>query len=197
MTTKHIWSETYDRHLSDIFRIQDEIATAVVDALRGELGMTEDEEIVIKPATEKLTAYDAYLKARELYLARGKANVQESLRLFEYAVEIDPNFARGWEGLAGVYAIATSWGIYDKDYSALALGAAERALKLDPDLSAPYAVIGLTYRTHYPTPWAASIENLQKAIERDPKVTDPRLWLGMDYLAVGEMQKRWKFLMGV
>lgn len=186
---KHLWSETYDRHLSDIFRIQDEIATAVVDALRDELGIGEDEEIVIKPATENLTAYDAYLKARELYLARGKANVAESMRLFEHAVEIDPEFARGWEGLAGVYAIATSWGILDKDYSAMALVAAQKALDIDPDLSAPYAVIGLTYRTHYPTPWAESIDNLQKAIERDPKVTDPRLWLGMDFLAIGEMEK--------
>ncbi|MHA7873028.1 MAG: TIR domain-containing protein, partial [Hyphococcus sp.] len=93
---KHMWSETYDRHLSDIFRIQDEIATAVVDALRDELGISEAEEIVIKPATENLTAYDAYLKARDLYLARGKANVVESMRLFEHAVEIDPDFARGW-----------------------------------------------------------------------------------------------------
>ena len=186
---KHLWSETYDRHLSDIFRIQDEIAKAVVDALREELGMAENEEIVIKPATENLTAYDAYLQARELYLARGKANVAESMRLFEHAVDIDPGFARGWEGLAGVYAIATSWGLLDEDYSAMALVAADNALKIDPDLSAPYAVIGLTYRTHYPTPWAVSIDNLQKAIERDPKVTDPRLWLGMNFMAVGEVEK--------
>ena len=186
-TDKHLWSETYDRHLSDIFRIQDEIATAVVDALREELGIGENEEIDIRPATEDLTAYDAYLKARELYLARGKANVAESMRLFEYAVERDPSFARGWEGLAGVYAIATSWGILDRDYSAMAIVAAERALDLDPALSKPYAVIGLTYRTHYPTPWAESIDNLQKAIERDPKATDPVLWLGMDYMAVGEI----------
>lgn len=188
-TDKHIWSETYDRHLSDIFRIQDEIATAVVEQLRDELGMAEDAPIEIRPATENLTAYDAYLKARQLYLARGKANVAESMRLFEYAVEEDPNFARGWEGLAGVYAIATSWGLLDRDYSAMSLVAAKKALSLDPNLSNPYAVIGLTYRTHYPTPWAESIDNLQKAIERDPKATDPRLWLGMDYLAVGDLSK--------
>ncbi len=186
-TDKHIWSETYDRHLSDIFRIQDEIATAVVGALREELGIADDAPIKIRPATEDLTAYDAYLKARELYLARGKANVAESMRLFEHAVELDPNFARGWEGLAGVYAIATSWGILDRDYSAMSLVAAQKALDIDPDLSAPYAVIGLTYRTHYPTPWAESIDNLKKAIERDDKATDPVLWLGMDYMAVGEI----------
>ncbi len=188
-TDKHLWSETYDRHLSDIFRIQDEIATAVVDALRSELGIEEDAPIEIKPATENLNAYDAYLKARDLYLARGKANVAESMRLFEYAVEIDPNFARGWEGLAGVYAIATSWGILDRDYSAMALVAAKKALEIDPDLPGPYAVIGLTYRTHYPTPWGESIDNLRKAVERDPKATDPVLWLGMDYLAVGDFDQ--------
>lgn len=188
-TDKHLWSETYDRHLSDIFRIQDEIATAVVGALREELGIAEDAPINIRPATEDLTAYDAYLQARELYLARGKANVAESMRLFEHAVALDPNFARGWEGLAGVYAIATSWGILDRDYSAMSLVAAKRALEIDPDLSAPYAVIGLTYRTHYPTPWAESIDNLQKAIERDDKTTDPVLWLGMDYMAVGEIDQ--------
>lgn len=185
-TDKHLWSETYDRHLSDIFRIQDEIATAVVGALREELGIAEDAPIEIRPATEDLTAYDAYLKARELYLARGKANVAESMRLFEHAVDLDPNFARGWEGLAGVYAIATSWGILDRDYSAMSLVAAKRALEIDPGLSAPYAVIGLTYRTHYPTPWAESIDNLKNAIERDDKATDPVLWLGMNYMAVGE-----------
>ena len=188
-TDKHLWSETYDRHLSDIFRIQDEIARAVVDELSDELGMTEETQIEIRPATENLTAYDAYLKARELYLARGKANVAESMRLFEHAVEIDPEFARGWEGLAGVYAIATSWGIQDRDYSAMALVAAQNALDIDPNLSGPYAVIGLTYRTHYPTPWAESIDNLQKAVERDAKATDPRLWLGMNYMAVGEIEK--------
>lgn len=185
-TDKHLWSETYDRHLSDIFRIQDEIATAVVEALRDELGVSDDAAIEIRPATEDLTAYDAYLKARELYLARGKANVAESMRLFERAVELDPRFARGWEGLAGVYAIATSWGILDRDYSAMSLVAAKKALEIDPDLSAPYAVIGLTYRTHYPTPWAESIENLKQAIARDAKATDPVLWLGMNYMAVGE-----------
>lgn len=185
-TDKHLWSETYDRHLSDIFRIQDEIATAVVEALRDELGIADEVPIQIRPATENLTAYDAYLKARELYLARGKANVAESLRLFEHAVDIDPDFARGWEGLAGVYAIATSWGIRDRDYSALSLVAAKKALELDPDLAGPYAVIGLTYRSHYPTPWAESIANLKRATELDDKSTDPILWLGMNYMAVGE-----------
>ena len=102
-----------------------------------ELGIDAEDEPIEDPSRQRrtLTAYDAYLKARELYLARGKANVAESMRLFEHARWIlDPNFARGWEGLAGVYAIATSWGILDRDYSAMSLVAAKRALEIDPGL---------------------------------------------------------------
>ncbi len=186
---RHLWSETYDRHLSDIFRIQDEIATAVFGELRESLGMAGDADIVIKPATDNLNAYDKYLKARELFIARGRTNVRESLRLFEEIVEEDPDFARGWEGLAAVYAIATSWGIVDRDYSALSLVAANKALEADPELSMPYAVMGLTYRTHYPTPWAESIGNLEMAIERDPKNSNAWLWLGMNMMAIGSADK--------
>ena len=175
--------------MSDIFRIQDEIATAIVNALRDELGMEAEKEIVIKPATENLNAYDLYLQARELFIARGRANVGDSLKLFERVVEMDPNFARGWEGLAAVYAIATSWGFTDRDYSALSVDAAKKALELDPDLSMPYAVIGLTYRTHYPTPWEESLDNLNKAIERDPKNTNAWLWSGMNYMALGDYDR--------
>ncbi len=182
---RHLWSETYDRHLSDIFRIQDEIATSVVEELRGELGMDVPPPVRVKTATDNMSAYDAYLKARELFAARGRDNVIESLRIFEQVVEMDPEFAKGWEGLAAVYGVASSYSILDRDYSALALAANKKALELDPDLSMPYAVIGLTYRGHYPTPWAESFDNLNKAIERDPKNASAWQWIGMNYIATG------------
>ncbi len=182
---RHLWSETYDRQLSDLFRIQEEIATAVVFELRNQLGMKESAPVHIKTATRNMSAYDTYLKARELFAARGIDNVQESLRLFEQVVEMDPTFAKGWEGLAAVYGVATSYSIMDRDYSALALAANKKALEMDPDLSMPYAVIGLTYRGHYPTPWAESFDNLNKAVERDPKNVSAWQWLGMNYIAIG------------
>ena len=188
-TDTHLWSETFDRQLSDIFRIQDEIANSILYALRGELGMEEDKPIRVKPATENLTAYEMYLKARELFLKRGKANVRDSLDIFEQVVDMQPDYAEAWEGLSAVYAIATSWGITDRDYSALSLDAAKKALEHDPSLSMPYATIGLTYRTHYPTPWAESLDNLQTAIKNDPSNANAHLWLGMNYMALGYHDK--------
>ncbi len=185
---KHLWSDTFDRQSTDIFRIQDEIATAVVVQLRKEFGIeTAGAPIVKKRDTENISAYEMYLEARELYLGRsaGRATLERSMHLFERVVEMDPGFARGWEGLAAVYGVATSYGISDRDYSALALVTNKKALEIDPDLSMPYAVIGLTYRTHYPTPWAESFDNLNKALERDSKNVSAWQWIGMNYMAVG------------
>ncbi len=185
---RQVWSADYERPLADMVRVQEEIATAVVEALRGKLGLAADTKIEVAAPTEDLKAYDLYLKSRELYLGRaGSKDVLDSLLFAEQAVALDPDFARGWEQLAAVYAVATSWSITGRDYSALAADAASRALGLDPNLSLPYAAIGLTYRSHRPTPWAASIESLNKAIERDAKNTSAWLWLGMDYIAVGDL----------
>ena len=189
---KHLWSQTYDRKSTDIFRIQDEIATAVVEQLRTEFGIVAPSApIVKKRGTQNISAYELYLEARELYLGRGggRAIVEESMQLFEQVVDMDPDFARGWEGLAAVYGVATSYGILDRDYSALALVANRKALAIDPELSMPYAVIGLTYRAHYPTPWAESFDNLQKAVERDAKNVSAWQWLGMNYIAVGNHEE--------
>jgi len=79
----------------------------------------------VRADTTNLKAYDRYLKARELFI--GRSDLPESIRLFEEVVEMDPAFARGWEGLAAVTSVAPSWGIRDRDYAAMAIKAANRA----------------------------------------------------------------------
>ena len=98
---RHLWSETYDRELTDIFAIQEEIANAIVNALRDQLGSVQAAApVTVHADTENVEAYQLYLKARELFIAR--RNLPESIRLFERVTQLDPNFARGWEGLAAV-----------------------------------------------------------------------------------------------
>lgn len=181
---KHLFSETYDRELSDIFAIQAEIANAVVKALRDVLG--EGNQIGsarVRADTDNLEAYDLFLKARELFIAR--ENIRESMRLSERAVELDPKFARGWEILSAVYAIATPWGIRDRDYLSLSNHAAHRSLELDPSLSMPWAVLGNNAQLEPPINWDQGFQNFAKAIAADPKNATAYLWDGIGWLNLG------------
>jgi len=181
-TDRHLWSDTYDRELEDIFGIQDEIANAIVDALRAELGIeSEGKAVTVETATENLDAYELFLEARSLFVAR--LELPRAVSLFEQAVALDPGFARAWAGLAANYSVMESWSFFDRDWDALALEAADKALALDPELSTPWAVKGqLALNRGDPVPGVA---NLQKAIELDPENATHRLWLGIQLSSLG------------
>jgi TolB-like protein len=176
---RHLWSETYDRELTDIFAIQEEIANSIVDALQDELGPVETTApaVTVRADTENLEAYQLYLKARELFIARRE--LPESMRLFEQVTQLDPGFARGWEGLAAVYAVAPSWGIVDREYEVLAKSAAEHALKLDPSLSMPWAALANAEQRSWPVDWARSLELYDRAIAADAHNATAFLWRGI------------------
>jgi TolB-like protein len=182
---RHLWSETYDRELDDIFAIQDEIANAIVMALRDELqpAVAAAPTVEVRADTENLEAYQLYLKARELFIAR--QDLPEAVRLFERVVELDPQFARGWEGLAAVCGIIESWGIRDRDYTARAREAANRALQLDPSLSMPWAVLGMTLKQDWPVDYARQFELSAQAIEADPRNATAYLWRSLAWLELG------------
>jgi TolB-like protein len=176
---RHLWSETYDRELTDIFAIQEEIANSIVDALRDELGPSHEATpvVTVRADTANLEAYQLYLKARELFIKRRE--LPESIRLFEQVTQMDPGFARGWEGLAAVYAIATSWGIVDREYEVLAKSAAKRALKLDPLLSMPWAALASAEQNSWPVDWVRSLELYDRAIAADAHNATAFLWRGI------------------
>jgi TolB-like protein len=182
---RHLFSETYDRDLTDIFAIQDEIANAVVAALRGTLAGAQQAPRVVKVRadTENLQAYDLYLKARELFIAR--KDLKESIQLFEKVVELDSKFARGWEGLAAVCAVAESWGIRDRAYTALAKRAAERALELDPSLSMPWAALAQVEQRTLPVNWEKALALSDRAIAADPKNATAYLWRSISWINLG------------
>jgi TolB-like protein len=186
---RHLWSETYDRDLVDIFAIQDEIATSIVTALKQELGIDAAvDEIVVTADTENLDAYDLYLKGRTLFTARQR--IDEALALFQSAIDLDAGFARAWEGLAAAEAVADDWLPGDGiDHIPLAEAAARKAMELDPDLSMPYAVLGnlgakKLSGTEIPD-MEESIRLLDLALEKDPNNTTAWLWRGILYNNLG------------
>ena len=181
-TDRHLWSESFDRELVDIFAIQDEIANAIVAALSAELGILQDTPVIsVATATENLDAYELYLKARGFFLARQQ--LEESIALYERAVELDPGFARAWEGLAAVYAVVESWGITGRDWDSLAMQAAERALELNPGLSTPWAVIGQIASSNHDH--ISSMAHYDRAIQLDSTDATNYLWRGIDYSSMG------------
>jgi adenylate cyclase len=167
---RHLWSETYDRELTDIFAIQDEIANAIVAALRGTLVTDQAlRTVTVRADTDDLDAYQLYLKARELFLTR--VRLDESVRLFEQVVALDPEFARGWEGLATASAVIISWvdEYISIDRQALirrSEQAAERALALDPGLSMPWVARSVAARGK---DFSSRLDLVERAIVADPK----------------------------
>jgi hypothetical protein len=138
--------------------------------------------VTVRADTENLEAYQLYLKARELFIARRE--LPESIRLFEQVTQMDPGFARGWEGLAAVYAIATSWGIVDREYEVLAKAAAQRALQLDPSLSMPWAALASAEQKSWPVDWVRSLELYDRAIAADGYNGTAFLWRGIVWVNV-------------
>lgn len=179
---RHLWSDSYDRDMNDIFQVQAEIANAIVSALTTELGVGL-QAVNVRSATSNLDAYDLYLKARELFIAR--ENLPTSWQLLEQATHLDPEFARAWEALAAVRSVAISWFPGDGvDHDSLALAAAHRALEIDPGLSMAYAVIGMKHEVTGDG-YAGAVRNLDTAIENDPNNATAWLWRGLTLKDMG------------
>jgi adenylate cyclase len=135
----HIWADRYDRELTDIFAVQDEISAAIVAALKLKLAPAEKRAIARRD-TESLDAYNLYLMARQINVTGNTGYIKRDetiVSLCRRAVEIDPNFARAWALMADAQQFLAS--LHGHDNTA-PLQSAERALALDPDLAEPHAI---------------------------------------------------------
>jgi len=128
-----VWSERYDRQMSDIFEVQDEIAHKIAEALRIKLTPQEQAELAAKP-TDSLQAYDLYLRGRSYARRRTTRDMEFALQMFENAVTLDPNFALAWAAIANGCAHAQYWSGPGGTYMERAQSASLRAVALAPDI---------------------------------------------------------------
>jgi non-specific serine/threonine protein kinase len=128
-----VWSERYDREMSDIFAVQDEIAHKIAEALRIKLTPQEQAELAAKP-TDNLQAYDLYLRGRSYARRRTTRDMDFALQMFENAVALDPNFAVAWAAIANGCAHAQYWSGPGGTYMDRAQSASLRAVALAPDI---------------------------------------------------------------
>ncbi|MFW6085045.1 MAG: tetratricopeptide repeat protein [Gemmatimonadota bacterium] len=192
----HLWSESYDRAMSDVFAIQTEIAQSIAAALRVPLGLDEASRLVTP--TGDLEAYDLYLAARGRMRERGESLV-EAIRLFEAAVARDSTWAPAWAGLAearevfGWYPEAwerppSDWAERGARFTAMqepAAEAARRALALDPDNASAHVALGSVHRNRLQ--WARSETEYARAIELDPENLEAHLQYGTLLMHVGRL----------
>jgi len=158
----HLWSETYDRTLQDVFAIQDEIATAVVAALKSTL--LDDAPRTREVDTE---AYDLALEARYFWNRRAPGDVEKALELYRQALEIQPDYALAWTGLSVALAVqALAGDIPREEGLERARAAAEKALQLDPYLADAHVRMGQAQARA--RGWDKAFQSYKRALELEP-----------------------------
>jgi len=179
----HLWSETFDRDLDDIFAIQDETARAVASALSITLGVGESAERT--GGTNSIEAYDAYLAGIAKYRAFGRREAMRGVELLEDAVAHDPNFGDAWAWLAEIYDMAAN--TFDAEHAVeltrKSEDAASRAVKIAPDSVAAIRSTGLLALRN--RDWVGAERHWQKALRVAPGDADVNYEYGRFLVYVG------------
>lgn len=189
-TDAHLWSQTYDRELDDIFAVQDEIAHRIVDQIRIKLGHSQ---LIGQPEglsqTENVDAYQLYLRGLSLLRLRGIDNLRRAAELFEEATYIDPEYARAYEKLAMTYMLIPFYTDTPRPpWLERGEEAARKAIRLDPELPGAHATLGAIYQAAG-VDYARVDAEFSKALQLDPDHVTARQWYGEFLMTVGRSRE--------
>jgi TolB-like protein/Tfp pilus assembly protein PilF len=177
----HLWSETYDGNLSDIFAVQDDIAQQILTALKEQLVVQEAPQLAQATRTD-VTAYGLFLEARDLIYTRDEAKMTRAKALLDQVISIDPEYAPSYALRAKAYALLSdspsSYGkIPLQEAYAKAQNDVDMALELDPELADAHAVRGLLANDSGNPDFAMA--SLRRALDINPNLLDARNWLAL------------------
>jgi serine/threonine protein kinase/tetratricopeptide (TPR) repeat protein len=165
-TNHNLWGEQYDRKLSDVLAVQDEITRAISSRLRERLsGQTAKQ--VAKGGTSDPEAYQLYLKGRYYWEKRTPETLDKARDYFTQAIEKDPNYALAYVGLADYYDVVPDYApVSSGEAMPKALAAAQKALAIDDTLAEAHALLGDSYANQWE--WSAAEREYKRALELDP-----------------------------
>lgn len=192
----HVWSNSYDREVNDVFAVQDEIALSISNALQVKLALHTTTQNGAQPAVIKAAntdAYEAYLRGRQLIHQRGRTALEEAVRVLELSLRLDNDFAPAHAQLAIATALLMdtpeSYGTLSKEeVMRKAIPHLDRAQELEPNLAEAYGGRALLALDTSDLDYA--VEQARKALEINPSYTDAMNWLYLGLSALGRYEEQ-------
>jgi len=184
----HLWADTFDRKLTDVFAVESEIAKSIADTLKAKLTDSEEHAISARP-TENTKAHQFYLKGRYFWNKRTGPDLQTAIDYFKQAIEQDSNYALAYAGLADSHVLLPYYGAGTLQQSIPpANAAAQKALELDATLAEPHSTLGLILYSTFD--FAESKREFERAIALNPNDATAHQWFGNGPLIVtGEFER--------
>jgi len=179
-TGHSVWAKRYDRQMEDVFAIQDEIARSITQALRITLSPQEEKAIASKP-TENAQAYDSCLRGRNYTRRETRLDLDYALQMFEHTIQLDPNFALAYAGIANTCGMIYEWHEHQASWLERGAAACDRALALDPQLAE--ALVARARLFYAQKRYDEASEYARLAIERKPDCDGAYNILGRAYFA--------------
>ncbi len=186
-TEKHLWADSYQRDLSDIFALQNEVAGEISSAI--EVSLTPEEATLLardRPVDPE--AHRLYLRGRYAMERFHPEEARKAIDLFHQAIALDPTSALAYAGLADAYAQLKSFSLPPHEVMPKAKAAAVRAVDLDPNLAEAHAALGII-KLEYDFDWDGAEESLRRAIELKPSLATAHLNLGGHLAAAGRVEE--------
>ena len=171
-TDSHLWADTYDRKLTHLFAVETEIATKIADTLQAKLTSSEKQAIAVRP-TKNSEAHELYLRGR-FYFNKGLGpEFDKSRQYYQQAVELDPNYALAYVGLADFYGFAFAVGLLppEEKWAKMEEYMANKALELDPTLGEAYNPLAAA-KLYYRRDWPAAEHDFRRGLELSPNFAE-------------------------
>jgi TolB-like protein/DNA-binding winged helix-turn-helix (wHTH) protein/tetratricopeptide (TPR) repeat protein len=183
---RRLWADSYDRDMTDVLRLEAEIARTVAHQVAA-VTLPRRES---RPATVNREAFETYLRARYYVSQRTEADLKKAVSLYEDSIRQDPAYAAPYAGLADCYNQLATVAVGARsptESRKLAMAAAKRALEIDPELAQAHAA--LAYSNLYEWNWAAAEQGFEQAIRLNPNYPSAHLWLGHYHAARGNFDR--------